>query len=98
MAIKESGAKESAPAKPGAMPLTEHLRELRNRLVKSGIAILIGMVIGWIYYPQLFSWLSAPFNAVVDGGPRGGPHGHPRAHRASPTRSSCRCRSPRSPD
>jgi len=65
MAIKESGAKESAPAKPGAMPLTEHLRELRNRLVKSGIAILIGMVIGWIYYPQLFRWLSAPFNAVV---------------------------------
>jgi sec-independent protein translocase protein TatC len=65
MAIKESGAKESATAKPGAMPLTEHLRELRNRLLKSGLAIAIGMVIGWIYYPQLFTWLSAPFNSVV---------------------------------
>lgn len=49
-----------------AMPLTEHLAELRSRLVKSGIAILIGMVIGWIYYPQLFAWLSAPFNDVVE--------------------------------
>lgn len=48
------------------MPLTEHLRELRSRLFKSGIALAIGMVIGWIYYPQLFAWLSRPFNAVVE--------------------------------
>ena len=47
------------------MPLTDHLRELRNRLVKSGIAIVIGMVIGWIYYPQLFAWVSSPFESVV---------------------------------
>jgi len=47
------------------MPLTEHLRELRSRLVKSGIAILLGMVVGWVYYPQLFAWLSRPFNDVV---------------------------------
>ena len=60
MAIKERGANRSA-----AMPLTEHLRELRNRLVKSAIAIAIGMVIGWIYYPQLFAWVSAPFESVV---------------------------------
>ena len=61
MAIKERGADRT-----GAMPLTEHLRELRSRLVKSGIAIGIGMVIGWIYYPQLFDWLSAPFMGAVD--------------------------------
>ncbi|MFZ4485379.1 MAG: twin-arginine translocase subunit TatC [Candidatus Nanopelagicales bacterium] len=48
-----------------AMPLTDHLRELRSRLVKSGLAIAIGMVIGWIYYAQLFAWLSEPFEAVV---------------------------------
>ena len=47
------------------MPLVEHLRELRSRLVKSGIAIVIGMVVGWIYYDQIFAWLSAPFEAVV---------------------------------
>ena len=47
------------------MPLTEHLRELRSRTVKSAIAILVGMVIGWFFYPQLFDWISAPFNDVV---------------------------------
>lgn len=48
------------------MPLTEHLRELRSRLFKSGIAIAAGMVVGWVYYPQLFAWLSAPFEKVVN--------------------------------
>ncbi|MCF8537039.1 MAG: twin-arginine translocase subunit TatC [Candidatus Nanopelagicales bacterium] len=61
MAIKERGADEST-----AMPLTDHLRELRSRLVKSGIAIALGMVIGWIYYAELFTWLSAPFMGAVD--------------------------------
>jgi sec-independent protein translocase protein TatC len=51
---------------PAAMPLTEHLRELRSRLVKAGIAIGVGMVIGWIYYDQLFAWLSAPFSGAVE--------------------------------
>jgi len=61
VALKERGADSAA-----AMPLTDHLRELRSRLVKSGIAIAIGMVLGWIYYPQLFAWLSAPFMGAVD--------------------------------
>lgn len=61
MAIKERGAPRTAP-----MPLTEHLRELRSRLVKSGLAIVIGMVVGWIYYDALFTWLSAPFESVVE--------------------------------
>ena len=50
----------------GAMPLTGHLRELRSRLVKSAIAIALGMVAGWIYYSQIFAWLSAPFNSVIE--------------------------------
>jgi sec-independent protein translocase protein TatC len=54
--------KRSADA---SMPLVEHLRELRSRLVKSGLAIVAGMVVGWIYYEQLFAWLSRPFENVV---------------------------------
>ncbi len=48
-----------------AMPLGDHLRELRSRLLKSGIAIALGMVVGWVYYTAIFNWLSAPFAAVV---------------------------------
>lgn len=47
------------------MPLTEHLRELRSRFIKSGIAIVIGMVIGWIYYAEIFAWISEPFTDVI---------------------------------
>ena len=49
-----------------SMPLVEHLRELRSRLVKASLAIVAGMVVGWIYYDAIFAWLSAPFNAVVE--------------------------------
>lgn len=47
------------------MPLADHLRELRSRLVKSGIAIVIGMVVGWILYPTIFALLSEPFEGAV---------------------------------
>lgn len=50
----------------GAMTLTDHLRELRSRLVKSGLAIAVGMVVGWIYYTQIFNWLRQPFDNVVN--------------------------------
>lgn len=49
-----------------AMPLTGHLRELRSRLVKSALAIAIGMVVGWYYYDEIFAWLSKPFNSVIE--------------------------------
>lgn len=59
---KRKGGRESAE---GAMPLVDHLRELRSRLFKAGIAIVAGMVVGWMYYADIFAWLSAPFEAVV---------------------------------
>ena len=42
------------------MPLREHLRELRNRLLKAGLAILVGAVIGWFLYNPLFEALIRP--------------------------------------
>ena len=37
------------------MPLMEHIRELRNRIVKAAIALAIGMVIGWFIYPHVWT-------------------------------------------
>jgi sec-independent protein translocase protein TatC len=48
------------------MPLVEHLRELRNRLIKSVLAIFAGAVIGWIFYEQLFTLLTEPFNSSIE--------------------------------
>jgi sec-independent protein translocase protein TatC len=51
----------SAPRDPeGRMPLMDHLRELRRRVVICVIALIPGSVIGWIYYDKLIRWLSAP--------------------------------------
>jgi sec-independent protein translocase protein TatC len=47
------------------MSLADHLRELRSRLLKSTLAILIGAVFGWIYYDKIFAFLAAPINDVV---------------------------------
>jgi sec-independent protein translocase protein TatC len=46
------------------MPLTDHLRELRNRLTIGVAAILLGTVLGWIIYPEAFDFIKQPY---VDG-------------------------------
>jgi sec-independent protein translocase protein TatC len=58
-------SKRRAGNPDGAMPLTEHLRELRTRLVKSLIAISLGTTLAWFFYDQLFDFIRAPFDAVV---------------------------------
>lgn len=49
----------------GRMTLTEHLAELRSRLLKAVIAIILGMVVAWIFYEPLFHLLYDPFENVV---------------------------------
>lgn len=48
------------------MPLGNHLRELRARVLRSVLAIIIGTIIGWIYYDQIFELLAQPITHVVD--------------------------------
>ena len=48
------------------MSLIEHLRELRNRLFKASLAIVIGTVFAWGFYPQIFEVLSQPVNEIVE--------------------------------
>jgi sec-independent protein translocase protein TatC len=43
------------------MPLMEHIRELRNRVIKIAAAVAIGSVIGWLLYPHIFAFIEAPF-------------------------------------
>src|SRR3954467_6369562 len=55
----------------GRMALREHLRELRGRLVKSGIAIVIGAIVGWFLSEQFYAALMKPIldSAKVNGVP-----------------------------
>ena len=47
------------------MPLSEHLRELRMRLIRSLVAISVGMIAGWFAYGTIFDLLRQPFDAVI---------------------------------
>ena len=42
------------------MPLIEHLRELRSRVVKSALAIALASTIGWFLYNEIITQLAKP--------------------------------------
>ncbi len=51
----------------GRMPLMDHLRELRGRLLKAIVAIVIGMLIGFIpqVYDRLWAFVYHPFKMAA---------------------------------
>ena len=52
----------------GRMPLIGHLRELRNRLLKAALALVLVMVLGFVFFDQIWSFVSHPFcSAVING-------------------------------
>jgi sec-independent protein translocase protein TatC len=48
----------------GRMALKEHLREARNRLIKSAIAVLAATVVGFFIYDPVLQALEAPIDAI----------------------------------
>jgi sec-independent protein translocase protein TatC len=52
----------------GRMPLMDHLRELRNRLVKALLVIIVGMAVALFYSNQTWNFVTHPFcSAVING-------------------------------
>ena len=52
----------------GRMPLMDHLRELRNRVVKMALALIAGMVAGFIFFNQVWHVIERPLcSAVIRG-------------------------------
>ena len=47
------------------MPLLEHLRELRSRLAKAVLAVVVGSVLAFVFVEQLLGFLTAPFDEVA---------------------------------
>lgn len=60
------------------MPLIEHVRELRNRLIKAALGLIVGMIVGWVIFNPAFTFIKQPFCNVVIHGTKGcGNGGHP---------------------
>ena len=48
----------------GEMTLVEHLRELRTRLIRSVMAVVIAAIVVYIFQRQLFDFISEPYCAI----------------------------------
>ncbi|MEN2745116.1 twin-arginine translocase subunit TatC [Sinomonas halotolerans] len=48
------------------MPLLEHLRELKNRLIKSAIGIVLGAIAGWFLYDPVLEALQEPVRQISE--------------------------------
>ena len=61
-AMKVPRRRAAGPSNPdGRMPLMEHIRELRNRVLKAMAGILAGAIVGWIFYDPIWRVLQHPY-------------------------------------
>ena len=60
-----SKSRERRRDKRAAMPLLDHLREIRRRLAWSTAAVVVGAVAAWVVYPELFALLRAPLTQAL---------------------------------
>jgi len=49
----------------GRMPLFDHLRELRNRVVKICLAVLVGAAVSWAFYQPIWNFIQRPYCQAV---------------------------------
>jgi sec-independent protein translocase protein TatC len=57
--LKRSSQK--VPDDDGRMSLMEHVRELRNRLVKMILAIVAGTIVGFVFFDPIWDFMTGPF-------------------------------------
>ncbi|WP_338073510.1 twin-arginine translocase subunit TatC [Kineococcus siccus] len=71
MAVTTTFRRRRTPKDPeGRMPLREHLEELRKRLFRAAIGVVVGAAAGWWLWPNVvLPALERPFNSL---GGRGG--------------------------
>lgn len=50
----------------GRMPLMAHLIELRSRVIKSVVAVMLGSVVGFIFYRDILAILAKPYEGATD--------------------------------
>ena len=63
MSLRRKGPTEFQRAADGSMTLIEHIRELRNRLFKASLALLVGIIIGYLLAQPVFDVLKQPYCA-----------------------------------
>lgn len=61
------GAHRTSVTPDGKMPLADHLRELRARLLRVSVALVVAMVVALFFYDVLLDLVRDPYEAAVAG-------------------------------
>ncbi|GAA2715224.1 twin-arginine translocase subunit TatC [Actinoplanes palleronii] len=61
---RNKGPSKFEQASDGSMTLIEHVRELRNRLFIASIAVVLGLIVGFLVSDHVFHLLSGPYCAL----------------------------------
>src|SRR5690349_16725872 len=54
------------PSSPDSMTLTEHLGELRVRIIRSLLAVAVGTIIVLVFYDQVLNFLLQPYHNLCE--------------------------------
>jgi sec-independent protein translocase protein TatC len=57
-------AQASPETEQGSMTLAEHFRELRKRLVRSALALILCTIAVWNSFPDIFGLIRSPYDSV----------------------------------
>jgi len=62
--------KDRPPSSPdGTMTLTEHLAELRQRIIRAALAVIVGMIAIFAFYDQVLRFLRQPYDRLCEADP-----------------------------
>ncbi|GAA1020560.1 Sec-independent protein translocase protein TatC [Acrocarpospora pleiomorpha] len=61
MALLKRSAPTAASDDDGRMSLMDHIRELRNRIVKIILGIVVGTIVGFIFFDPIWDFMTGPF-------------------------------------
>lgn len=64
---QENGQRDYGPLDPARQPLLAHLIELRQRLIYSVVAIVVGFCISYYFAADIYNFLVAPLAQVTEG-------------------------------
>ncbi len=61
MLPRRRGPSHFQRAADGSMTLLEHLQELRGRLFKASLGVLVGMIVGWFFSGWVLNFITQPY-------------------------------------
>jgi sec-independent protein translocase protein TatC len=64
MPVKLSLRGAAAGNPDGRMPLVEHIRELRGRVIKAALGLVVGAIVGWIFFDPVWDVMKRPYESL----------------------------------